>query len=119
MYNTSGTLVSHDNSNGDWVYDTGNTNTTFTLNPALSDIQPGDEIHFSIFGYCSNPWLWAGTVNGIAGISETKTVQNAGIMRVKQNNAWKEGQVWIKAGGQWKEADVVKIKTGGTWKESE
>ena len=47
------------------------------------------------------------------------TIQNSGIMRVKANNVWTEGQVWVKVDGNWKEADVVKVKVNGVWEDSE
>ena len=46
-------------------------------------------------------------------------VQNAAVTRIKTSSGWKEGVVWIKASGTWREADVVKIKTSSGWKESE
>ena len=43
---------------------------------------------------------------------------NAGIIKIKVNGNWKEGQVWIKNGGIWKEATGVFIKNNGKWNSS-
>jgi uncharacterized repeat protein (TIGR02543 family) len=43
---------------------------------------------------------------------------SAGTLRVKKDNIWQEGQVFIKNGGEWKEATAVYIKQNGIWAES-
>ena len=39
-------------------------------------------------------------------------------MRAKLSGAWKEGQVYVKISGDWKEAAAVYVKINGSWKES-
>ena len=41
-----------------------------------------------------------------------------GILRIKTEGGWKEGQVWIKTAEGWKEAISVKTKAANGWKES-
>jgi hypothetical protein len=86
--------------------------------PNYPDILPGDIIKFAVTAYTKY-----GTGEKLFKTSEAfsgeYTVENAGIMRVKAGGAWKEGQVWIKTNGSWKEAESVHIKTGGAWKESQ
>ena len=46
-------------------------------------------------------------------------VQNAGIVNVKVDGAWKEGQVYVKVNNEWKEAETVNVKVNGEWQESQ
>lgn len=39
-------------------------------------------------------------------------------MRVKQNDSWYEGQVWVNVDGIWREATDVLLNVDGSWKES-
>lgn len=39
------------------------------------------------------------------------------VIRVKYNNTWTEGLIWVKVNGEWKEATAVYTKAGGSWKE--
>lgn len=45
-------------------------------------------------------------------------IQSNGIMRVKQNDSWYEGQVWVNVDGIWREATDVLLNVDGSWKES-
>lgn len=86
------------------------------INTTVNSFAPGDiiQIHISAYTrngnnaqiFSSNAW------------SETYTVKNAGVMRVKTSDGWKEGQVCVKVDGNWKEADIIKIKTPDGWEES-
>lgn len=55
-------------------------------------------------------------------ISETSKasikIVSAGIVKLKINGTWAEGQVWIKKDGGWKEASEVYIKSQGKWNSS-
>ena len=84
------------------------------------DILPGDQIKLAVTAYTrygkDNTGNQLFKTSEVA--SDVSTVQNAGIMRVKIGT-WKEGQVYVKVGGTWKEAEVVQTKVNGYWKESE
>lgn len=103
-------------------WDTGSTSTSFNFDPNRFGFKVGDKVKLSIYSYGYNG---AGTqlFNG-GGVSSAKvnsaeyTFINAGIIRIKKDGIWKEGQVYIKVNGVWKEADSVYIKKNGVWKES-
>lgn len=41
-----------------------------------------------------------------------------GVVRVKTDQGWKEGQVWVMTASGWKEADSIYVKTNTGWKEA-
>lgn len=90
------------------------------VHPDEPDILPGDQIKLAVTAYTrygkDNTGNQLFKTSEVA--SDVSTVQNAGIMRVKIGT-WKEGQVYVKVGGAWKEAEVVQTKVNGYWKESE
>lgn len=78
------------------------------------NLQKGDNIDVWVTAYGQSSY------NNISKSlpSETIWVVSAGTVKIKVNNQWKEGQVWIKNNGSWIEADEVYIKTNGVWKSS-
>lgn len=103
-------------------YDTNSTSTSYSFDASALGFKVGDTIKLGIYSYGKNG---AGTLlfNG-GGTAEAQvnsdeyTFVNAGIIRIKKDGIWKEGQVYIKVNGVWKEADSVYIKKDGVWKES-
>jgi hypothetical protein len=112
--------------------------TEVTIDPIEFGYLAGDTVWMTVAGYTQ--WSYRGsgkpadTTNGVWKFSdagslayfnnesmhyEDMVVQNAGVVRIKTSNGWKEGQVWVKTGDVWVEADTVKIKTDDGWKESE
>lgn len=98
----------------------------FEINPAALGIVAGDEVCFGLFSYTRSGEFYEGNVmyfsdDGKAG-SDVKsgvyTVCNAGIVRVKVEGTWREGQVWVKVDGVWEEATSVHTKVNGVWEES-
>ena len=51
-------------------------------------------------------------------VSDEYCVDSNGIVRVKPDGVWREGQVWIKVNDEWIEATDVYIKTNNGWHES-
>lgn len=101
-------------------YDTGSTNTSFTIDPVAYGFVPGDLVRLEIFAYSLNginEQLFSGD-SSIPAASVNYLVQNAGIVRVKANDGWKEGQVCVYNGGSWKEATAVYVRDNNEWKES-
>lgn len=111
------------------TYDTGNTNTSFVLDPIVNGFEPGDIVKLSIFAQgktanTDNLW-WSG--NGTTHtFSAEYLVQNAGVMRPLVNGKHIEGVVLVALpdnndkGYTWTEADVVKVYTPNkTWAEAE
>ena len=100
--------------------DSSATTETITFDPISSGFKPGEQFWISVDAYNKN-----GKGEQIfndppkSALSDVYLVQNSGIMRVKVNNTWKEGQVWIKTANGWKEADSVHVKTSAGWKESQ
>lgn len=121
----------------DYYWDRDGTETSVTiyteyyLNKKM--ISPGDAVKFTVIAYTKYGKDYDGTATnnsksplcfyseGTASSEEYEeyVVQNAGIVRVKVNDEWKEGQVYVKAGNTWHEAETVNIKTSSGWKESQ
>lgn len=98
------------------------TNNTFTFDPAKFGFAPGDYVSLTIYASNkdgNNTGLWNGKSGGEAINSDSQLIQNAGIMHVKVNGTWREGQVWVKDKGSWHEAESVQTKVSGKWEESE
>jgi hypothetical protein len=132
FYDSSGTKITtadywYNNTHEKYYEDGSGTvfrNNFFDIYPQYYDIKPGDEIMLGIYALAKNGngnYMWSGgtTNSGSQTESVYTLVENAGIVRTKFQDSWGEGQVWVKMGNQWKEADIVKIKIDGTWKESE
>ena len=114
---TSSNTIGKGSGTAEYV-DRESTSCTITFNPVTLGFLPKDTIKVGIYAYTRNgagTQLWSDTHM----ISDILTVQNAGIVQVKVNNTWKEGQVWVKVNGAWKEAETVNVKVNGSWKESQ
>ena len=101
-----------------YYYDTESTTTKQTIYTGKQGFVPGDVIKVGLFSYTRNG-AEGQLFNATQVISEELTVQNAGIVRVKVDNEWKEGQVYVKANDGWHEAETVKVKTSSGWMESQ
>ena len=116
----SGNTLSVDGGEGKaWsvYYDTESTSTSITIDPIKHGIVPGDQVYLGIYAYSKN-----GNNNQLFSeyiTSDTDTVQNAGVVNIKVAGEWVEGQVWIKANNEWKEAETVNVKVNGDWEESQ
>lgn len=102
------------------------TSCTVTFDPTAFGFVPGDTVQLGIYSYTRNgssntgAQLFNGGGDGSAHVkSAVSTVRNAGIVRVKPNGSWVEGQVYVKVDGSWREAETVSTKVSGNWKESE
>lgn len=106
-------------SNYYYYYDSAST--TLITDPTLYEFKPKDTVQLNIYAYALNgagEQLWSG--NGDTPVfSSIYTVQNAGIVRIKADGTWKEGQVYVKVDNTWKEAETVNVKTADGWKESQ
>ena len=93
------------------------TSTSFSFNPKDFNFKVGETVKLGIWSYGYNG---KGEIlyNKVQVDSAEYTFINAGIIRIKKDGIWKEGQVYIKKDGLWKEADSVYIKKDGLWKES-
>lgn len=123
IYNSSGTQLTKLSGivADDYVYDSESTTTRITIDPVKHGFKVGDTVELGIYAYSKNGidgMLFSGNASDER-VSEAATVQNAGVMHVKDSNAWKEGQVYIKVGNAWKEAETVSVKTSTGWKESQ
>lgn len=108
----------------DPVYDRESTSNSITINPALHGFVAGDRAMLGIHSYARNG-VGSQLFNGGGGGWETRvdsvgsTIENAGIVNVKVDGSWVEGQVWIKANNEWHEAETVNAKVNGVWEESQ
>ncbi len=87
--------------------------------------KPEDQLFLASESFYVNNNLIANEATGALGYETDGSkrgwieVRNAGIVHIKVDSRWKEGQVYIKANGSWKEAETVYVKDAGDWKESQ
>lgn len=97
--------------------------TAIISDPASLGFVPGDEVVFRIKSYTENATGKVWQLEGQAGASDSRSYQirNAGIVHVNvpESDTSVEGQVWIKAEGEWHEAESVCVKDEGIWHESQ
>lgn len=101
----------------------------FYFMPKQLGINPGDKYLFRVHPYnvYSSCWtydeegkqrLLPGTLLTSEGTSMEGKVSK-GIVRVKTDNGWVEGQVWVMTVNGWKQAEAVYAKTENGWKEAQ
>lgn len=99
------------------------TSCTVTFDPVECGFKPGDQVSLGIYAYTRNgrgDQLFNGNGHGTAHVvSEATTVQNAGIVNLKTDDGWVEGQVYVKTDKGWQEAETVNVKTSSGWQESQ
>lgn len=92
--------------------------TSYTINPTNNKFEAGDTVRLDI-----NPYTVDGKGTKILRTTYTSsaisTVQHAGVVHARVDNAWKEGQVSVRVDNAWKEADVVYVRVDGAWVEAE
>lgn len=99
-----------------WYYDSESTTPTITIYPSSNKLKVNDVVQLKICAYTKNG---LGTkLLGEYTTSDAITVKNAGIVYVKIDGEWREGQVYVKISGNWKEAESISVKISGTWKEA-
>lgn len=106
-------------------FETESTDTELEIDPTKLGLKAGDVVRLGLYSYTrygennDGNQLFNGGGNSAAHVWSTEyTIQNAGIVRIKVGDTWKEGQVWVKVNGTWKEATSVHTKVNGSWKES-
>jgi hypothetical protein len=128
IVDSAGKTISSNPSEPTWhTIDVAASTKTFTIYPAKNGFLPGNTMRIGIKPY-SEDGNGRQLFNDAYKYSASKTVQNAGIMRVCTAKAtttkgatWKEGQVmiYINDTKKWVEADVVKVRTStSAWSES-
>lgn len=103
------------------------TATSYTFNPITYGFVAGDLVQFEVAAYSKNgagakQWSpitskWEGY--DIYTISDSYLVENAGVVNVKVDSQWVEGQVYVKTTDGWVEAETVNVKTSDGWQESQ
>jgi hypothetical protein len=111
------TIIKNSSNKSDWV-DIPSTNCYVSFNPVTLGFVPGHKVKIMIWGYSEDGTSSKTKKYSAEMVSDERTVQNSGVVRIKVGNSWKEGVVWIKTGGSWKEASVVYANVNGAWKES-
>lgn len=102
--------------------------TSFDFIPKDLGIESGDEYVFTIYPYNNYGTYFVNSsgnaVETFVGTRLTNegttygTITSKGIVRVKHNNNWKEGQVWVMHNGVWKQAQAVYTMKDGKWLEA-
>jgi hypothetical protein len=114
-----------DSKNKNNYVDRESTSCTITFNPVDLEFKAGDTVSVGIYSYTrygenyTGSQIFNGDLSEDQVLSKTCTVQNAGIVRIKEGGSWREGQVYVKVNGTWKEAETVYTKVDGSWKESQ
>lgn len=114
IVNSSGTTISSVSSQNAHYYEL--TGTSITINPIQNNFTAGDTVKLAVRPYTLNgkgSRLFADSVASVA-----STVQNAGVVHVRNGGAWAEGQVKVRVNGQWVEAQSVKVYNNGQWVEA-
>ena len=123
IYNDKGTLLSTNTgaSTPNHIYDSETPNITqISLDQKIHGFVAGDSVKLSVQAYSRLGLNNNGDTMPSYSVSSVGTlIQNAGIVHVKADGGWKEGQVWVRVNNTWHEAETVNIKTPGGWKESE
>jgi hypothetical protein len=104
----------------------GEDSTTVFFNPSDFGINKNDFFKIVIFPFTvignytedDDPVPKPGSLLASEAVESEEIKFTLGIMRVKTEEGWKEGQVWVKTEDGWKEAISVKTKSSDTWKES-
>lgn len=101
--------------------DSDTTGTTIKItDPAAFGFVAGDKVKLTIYSYTRYGEKNTGKQLFSAKAAEnTFNTQNAGVVQVNINGAWKEGQVYININGAWKEAESISTNVNGVWKESQ
>lgn len=92
----------------------GSQTTSCVIDGTSLPLSKDDELVFTIRAigksqyYNASNWLF----------SPHMIIVNAGTIKYKTNNAWKEALVWQKVNGQWTEITDTFIKNNGQWKNS-
>lgn len=102
------------------------TSCTITFDPVELGFEAGNKVRVGLYSYTrfgeknTGSQLFKSRASEDQVLSDPEIVQNAGIVRIKEGDSWREGQVYIKVDKTWKEAETVYIKTDdGSWKESQ
>lgn len=122
---TNDTIILDSSNKNNWV-DRDSTSCSITFDPVELGFSAGDTVSVGLYSYTrfgedftETQLFNGGGYSSQQAVSQDYPVLNAGIVRVKEGDAWKEGQVYIKVSGTWKEADTVYTKVNGSWKESQ
>jgi hypothetical protein len=111
-YITKNSLATHT------YVDRESTSRTVVIDPTDFGFLPGDTVKLGIWAYSKNGKNTL-LYNADEVISDTYTVQNAGIVQVRTASGWHEGQVHVRTASGWHEAETVQVRTASGWKESE
>lgn len=104
---------------------------SFDFVPKELGIMSGDEYIFTIYPYNNIGGYFVpagdGTNNYVEHPAGTRltnsgiacgTKTSKGVVRVKHNNNWVEGQVWVMHNNVWKQAQAVYVRKDGKWQEA-
>lgn len=122
MKDTAGKVITRELTPGDFVVDSADLAYGCTMKPSILlpagySLKAGDNICLAIQA-CAVNGAGQELLSSIK-YSDTYTVQNAGVLNVKVDNAWREGQVYVKVNNNWVEAESVSVKADNAWKESQ
>jgi hypothetical protein len=116
IVNSSGTTISSVSSQNAHYYEL--TGTSITIDPIQNGFKAGDTVKLAVKAFSANG---KGSSSGLfsdAASSVNSTVQNAGVVHVRNGGTWAEGQVKVRVNGQWVEAQSVKVYNNGQWVEA-
>lgn len=88
--------------------------TSVYFSPKAFGFDKRDRYKFIIYPYTH----YEGALLSTIGIESDTNEFTLGIVRVKTESGWQEGQVWVKTHKGWQEAEAVYTKTANGWKES-
>lgn len=97
--------------------------TSITFDPVALGFEVGDTVSVGVYAYTiwgddSKKFNNKGVLVENKTVSVKTTVENAGIVHVRVDGVWKEGQAYVRVAGSWKEAESVLVRDGEVWKEA-
>ena len=116
---TSNKIIKGSNTNN--YIDRDSTSHTIIFDPAELGFKVGDKVSVGIYAYTRYGEDNTGSqlFSSEQIISEASLVENAGVVNIKENGSFKEGQIYVKINSTWTEAEAVYTKVNGTWLESQ
>ena len=117
--------------NDRYYYDRTDTAVSMNMDPKMQNspnadtiqIKSGDKIKVGILAYAvdgkTNKYIYGDGAIDSQAYSPVYTVKGNGVVQIRVNGVWKEGQVYVRVDGDWKEAESVNVKTADGWKESQ
>lgn len=107
------------------VYLLGPDSTSFCFTPSELGISKGQSFKIYVYPYHVYSTDYddegkpiPGTLLSYDSVTFGSNTVSKGVVRVKTNSGWVEGQVWVRTASGWSQAEAIYTKTSDGWKEA-